>query len=307
MATHETVGKPILNVSLLGTTTSINKIGEYVVDTTAGIVTITVDSTFKGEFSIYDHKGTISSSKYVLVYFGAAFGSVKMVNTWDSVQFFYIDGEGWYFKDNKAGTITSIIDLHITEGAKKYIISPARVTPSIPNDAVLTINTLSEMVSFTPSYDSERFSTVYNSTLNQLEAIPMYSLGSDNANTPAKILAIAESGKVITSPNGNFKIHVMRDQTLAEVGLVASQLYTISENPATTYEIRNWLRTTIPTTSILSELLGVTITGTNGGIINGKRTANDSIHFARFGSTYQSTNYSNPLTFKCIGFAIERV
>lgn len=178
-------------------------------------------------------------------------------------------------------------------------------TPVASDGGVYTMNVATDMVSLS---EPERYNVVYNAEEGVLETTTLASsITPTSLTTPEQVLALAESGSVVQSSNGNFRLHAMRGQKLADVGLVGSQMYTLSEGFSESYEIRDWLRTVIPTTDILFSLLGMTYNTNHCGIITGQRTANTNIHFARFGSNYQSVNYSNPLSINILGFAIERV
>lgn len=191
--------------------------------------------------------------------------------------------------------------IHETVRNDEYLRSPVANI----NDITHVMDVTTGMVSL---MEANRYNVVYNAVTGNLEPTTLTpaSVVAD-LTTPAQILALAESGSVVQSSNGNFRLHAMRGQKLADVGLVGSQMYTLSEGFAESYEIRNWLRAVIPTTDILFSLLGMTYNTNHCGIITGQRTANTNIHFARFGSNYQSVNYSNPLSINILGFAIERV
>lgn len=82
---------------------------DYGVGTTGGSVTLTVPSTFKDKFRVYDHKKTFTTVNKCIVDFSAFNqGKFEMTFRSDDCEFFYIENDGWYVNDIKGNQLGKV-------------------------------------------------------------------------------------------------------------------------------------------------------------------------------------------------------
>ncbi|UYF10806.1 hypothetical protein 12VC501_gene0005 [Vibrio phage 12VC501] len=81
---------------------------DYGVDTNANSVVLTVPIEFKNKFRVFDLRGYFNRYACTVSFMAFNQGTVEMVNAWDDIEFFHVDGDGWWLRDNQAKKVQRV-------------------------------------------------------------------------------------------------------------------------------------------------------------------------------------------------------
>jgi len=79
----------------------IKQSADFAVDAANAAVTLTVPDSFTEKFRVYDYKGSFEINSCTVDFSNFNQGLVSMRHNFDDIEFFYIEGDGWYLNDIK--------------------------------------------------------------------------------------------------------------------------------------------------------------------------------------------------------------
>ncbi|EPU4808095.1 hypothetical protein ACVXC9_002853 [Vibrio cholerae] len=81
---------------------------DYGVDTNANAFVLTVPIEFKNKFRVFDLRGYFNRYACTVSFMAFNQGTVEMVNAGDDLEFFYVENDGWWLRDNVSGFVGKV-------------------------------------------------------------------------------------------------------------------------------------------------------------------------------------------------------